>query len=128
MKKLLIIGGGVGFYKYPYYLKESSDIWCSASIYPNCKEATRVFEVHKDWCLGTWKALREGKLAQDFVEIEGRTYTSTFDYMISEAIDGEFKEIRLVGVSLSTPAEAPQKLGLEYMLGYCRALGIVVVR
>lgn len=151
MRKIVLIGTGVGASRAPLSDPNSenwglSGLWNVPGIYK------RIYEIHSATHLTAAKiAAEKGKWMQEHithihptlkasfpnaevVEFErhikkyDKYFTSSFSWMLAEAIEEKPDCIEIFGITLSGDGEySHQKPGASYLIGWARALGIKVV-
>lgn len=149
-RNIVIVGTGLGVRRAP--LKDTSkEIWGITGLWNIEGNYSRIYEVHSAKCLteekipadkGEWmanhvthihptlKASFPNAKVIDFekhMEKHGRYFTSSFSWMLAEAIEEKVDSIDIFGITLSGNGEySHQKPAASYLIGWARALGIKI--
>ncbi len=150
MKKIVIVGTGLGASRAPLN-DANSEIWGLTGLWNIKGNYKRIYEIHSAKSLtdekiaadkGEWmknhithihptlKASFPDAVVVDFekyIKKHGTYFTSSFGWMLAEAIEEKPDCIDIYGITLSGDGEyIHQKPGASYLIGWARALGIKV--
>ncbi len=150
MRKIVIIGTGLGTSRAPLN-DPNSENWGLTGLWNVKGNYKRIYEIHSAKALtdekiaadkGEWMkehithihpTLKASFPSAEVVDFEGhikkygKYFTSSFAWMLADAIEEKPDCIEIYGITLSSDGEyAHQKPGASYLIGWARAVGIKV--
>ncbi len=150
MRKITLIGTGIGGSRAPLNDADSEN-WGISGLWNVGVNYKRVYEIHSAKYLtelqipadkGEWMkknvthihpTLKASFPEAQIVDFEkhlkkyGQYFTSSFSWMLAEAIEEKPDSIDIFGVTLAADGEySHQKPGASYLIGWARAVGIEV--
>lgn len=150
-RKIAIVGTGMGGDKAPYG-NPDYEIWGITGLWNSGKKFDRIYEVHSAKALteeGAYTTVMAKWMSENITHIHptlqasfpnakvidfeghlrkfGKYFTSSFSWMLADAIEEKVDVIETYGFTLSSNSEyAHQKPGASYLIGWARASGIEV--
>lgn len=147
MKKLSLVGKGPGWERAYIDQKDDREIWCVSTIFAELQtievQPARVFQIHERKIFESWIAKEQSRVVlmeadpdfpdamilpvKELMGIFGARFSSTFAWMLGQAMLEGYSDINIRGIHLAQQTEYyDQRDGFFWFVGLAQGRGIKI--